>query len=323
MIVVSCPLRISLVGGSTDHPYFIEKYNKGAVISFPSNLRTYVSIHQDVFGANSLDNKYIVNYSKRESVESIQEIQNELVRYCFEYTNVGQINCTLTSDIYSAGSGLAASSAYLLSLIKSIHILRQKNISEFEVCKIAEIIEKKFNPLVGQQDFYGSMGGLKKINFYKEYDPTITFLSSRIFEEFDMYLIYTGIIRNSTNILESIDIDKSVVLLEDVRELETAINICDVNAFNNIINRTWESKKKISPYICENTTLIKLDNRLKNDSRILSHKLCGAGNGGYFLIFSEKEKYTQLKSEYINITQITISEMGLKSMNLKNEFTKL
>jgi len=33
-----------------------------------------------------------------------------------------------------------------------------------------------------------------------------------------------------------------------------------------------------------------IDNNLKNNKTVLSHKLCGAGNGGFFLIFSEKNK---------------------------------
>jgi galactokinase/mevalonate kinase-like predicted kinase len=274
-----------------------------------------------VFGANALDNNYIVNYSKRESVKSVSEIKNELIRHCFEYLKVNQINCSLTSDIYSAGSGLAASSAYLLSLIKSIYVMRGKSISEFEICKIAEIIEKKFNPLVGQQDFYGSMGGLKEINFYKDKDVEIKFLNTQIFEELDMYLIYTGVTRSSTNILEGIDIDKSYTLLRDVDDLQTAINKCDTTLFNSIINRSWENKKNTSNQICENKFLIEMDNILANDSRVLSHKLCGAGNGGYFLIFTNKN--SNVEADYINIKKVGISPSGLKYINLKNEFAEL
>jgi len=46
MIIAKCPLRISLVGGSTDLQAFIEKYQTGSVISFPSDLYTYISIHK-------------------------------------------------------------------------------------------------------------------------------------------------------------------------------------------------------------------------------------------------------------------------------------
>jgi D-glycero-alpha-D-manno-heptose-7-phosphate kinase len=321
MIVTSCPLRISLVGGSTDHPWFLEKYGQGEVISFASNLRTYITLHQDVFGANSLNENYVISYSKRESVSTISEIQNELIRNCFEYLDVKEkLNVSLTSDIYSAGSGLASSSSYLLGLIKSIYELRNEHITDYEICKIAKEIEEKFNPLVGQQDFYGSIGGLKKIKFYKDEDPDIRFLNSSIFEIMDVYLIYTGLIRNSTSILETIDIDKSLPLLQDVKDLEVAINKLDIDSFNEIILRSWENKKKISPQICGNSILKQMDDVLKSDEMILSHKLCGAGNGGYFLIFTEKDLEKTLKTKYNNIKKICFSETGLTTINFTDGF---
>lgn len=315
MIIASCPLRISLVGGSTDHPSFIEKYGFGSVISFPSNLRTYVSIHQDAFGINSIENKYSISYSKKECVHSIQEIKNELIKNCFEYLNVESINCSLTSDIYSVGSGLAASSSYLLSLIKAIYFMRNKSITEFEVCKIAEKIEKRFNPLVGQQDFYGSMGSFKKIKFFSEKDPEFTFLSQKIFDDLEMYLIYTGIIRNSTSVLESLIIEKSLPMLEQVVELEKSINQNDLKLFNEVIINSWETKKETSKYICENERLIDLDQSLYSNKKVLSHKLCGAGNGGYFLAFTHPNSH--LENDYEMIKRITISDTGLKCLEFK------
>ncbi len=314
MIVTTCPLRVSLVGGSTDHPWFLDRYESGAVISFASSLRTYITIHQDVFGATSLDHKYILNYSRRESINHTSEIQNELIRHCFEYLNVEQINCFMTSDVFSAGSGLASSSAYLLALVKSVHAMRGINVTEFEVCKLAEQIEKQFNPLVGQQDFYGSIGGLKRIKFYKDQDPEIRYLSTKLFEQLDCYLIYTGVLRNSTTVLESLDISKSLPLLQDVTDLEIAINTYNLSLFNEVINRTWENKKQTSPYICENPVLIELDTKLKLDTNVLSHKLCGAGNGGYFLAFVHKG--IDLTISQPNAKKIHISETGLKTIKL-------
>ena len=321
MIVTSCPLRISLVGGSTDHPKFIEHYGRGSVISFPSTLRTYVTVHQDVFGTNSIDHVYNINYSKREMVKHVNDIQNEMVRHCFEHLNVEEINCTLASDIYSVGSGLAASSAYLQALVKSIYLLRNQNITEFEVCKIAETIERKFNPLVGQQDLFGSMGGLKRIDFYKDNDPKFKYLSDKIFENMDMYLLYTGVLRSSTSVLETLDIYKSNPLLYDVKELEKAINRVDVELFNQTMKNGWEQKKKTSSLICNNEILVSLDETLYKDKRVLSHKLCGAGNGGYFLVFTHKN--SNIAESYRMMKQIGISETGLKYINLKNEFTRL
>ena len=52
MIISHCPLRVSLFGGSTDNPYFVEKYGYGSVISFSCNLKTYITLHEDKIGYN-------------------------------------------------------------------------------------------------------------------------------------------------------------------------------------------------------------------------------------------------------------------------------
>jgi D-glycero-alpha-D-manno-heptose-7-phosphate kinase len=312
IITASCPLRISLVGGSTDHPNFLKKYGSGKVISFPCNLRTYITIHKDTFGSNSINNNYVLNYSRREEVNHIDDIKNELIRYCFKDLKVEQINLFLTSDVYSSGSGLASSSAYLIALIKSIYLMRNHPITESEVCNKANNIERLFNPLVGQQDFYGSMGGLKKITFFYDSNPDLKYLNPSIFQQMDMYLIYTGLTRKSTNILDSIDIDKSLPLLNDVDELEKSINNCDLKLFNQIIKQSWNNKKNLSNLILQNSDLIRLDEILEQDELVLSHKLLGAGNGGFFLIFTKLNQEEKLTNKYKNIKKINISETGLK-----------
>ena len=80
MYISSCPLRVSLFGGSTDNPHFIDKYGYGSVISFACDLKTYITLHEDKIGYNHTENKYIINYSKREETKFIGDIQNELVK---------------------------------------------------------------------------------------------------------------------------------------------------------------------------------------------------------------------------------------------------
>ena len=106
MYVSSCPLRVSLFGGSTDNPYFVDKHGYGAVVSFTCDLKTYVTISQDKFGFNRDRHKYIINYSKREEVSSVGEIQNEVVRVVLDHFEMPPVQVTLTSDAYSQGSGL-------------------------------------------------------------------------------------------------------------------------------------------------------------------------------------------------------------------------
>ena len=115
MIIASCPLRVSLLGGSTDLEDFISYYGCGQVISFPINLYTYVSVNK------RYDGKFLIQYSKTESVKKISDIKNDLVRVVLEHFNISTyITIALNADIPSHGSGLSSSSSFMIAMIKAI-----------------------------------------------------------------------------------------------------------------------------------------------------------------------------------------------------------
>ena len=282
MIVTSTPLRISLFGGSTDNPRFIEKYGAGSVISFACNLKTYVILSQDKVGANQFNHRYVINYSVREEVDNIAEIKNEIVRYVFEHFNIKPVQVTLTSDVYSQGSGLASSSSYLISLIKAVVIFKGIHMTDSEICALAFDIETHFNPHCGYQDPYGcGVGGFKKIDFTKE-GVKYQFLGTDLFKEYDMNLVFTGITRNSKVVLSSVteNIEKTQALLPLVDKAQQSLFNKDYKTFINLFNESWQIKKKTSPMITGNDIISSMDNELSNNKSVLAHKLCGAGAGG-------------------------------------------
>jgi D-glycero-alpha-D-manno-heptose-7-phosphate kinase len=292
MIVASCPLRVSLFGGSTDNPYFVEKFGYGSVISFTCDLKTYVTISQDKFGFNRDQHKYIINYSIREEVSTIGEIKNDVVGVVLEHFNMPPIQVTLTSDAYSQGSGLASSSSYIISLIKACILFLDIHMTDIEICKLAYELELKFNPYCGYQDPYGcGIGGFKKIEFIKGGIVKYDFLSTKMFNVYDAHLVFTGITRNSKNILKNIseNIDKAKPLLGTLDNSYAAIIQDDYGKFLNYLNESWTQKKKTSSSIVENNYIKEMDEFLSENDSVISHKLCGAGNGGFFLVFSEKE----------------------------------
>lgn len=295
MYVSHCPLRISLFGGSTDNPYFVDQYGFGSVISFASNLQTYVTMGQDLFGANNLDRQYRINYSKREDVKKVSDIKNEVIRTVLEHFNVDPVQVTLFGDAYSQGSGLASSSSYLISLIKSVCMLKGIELSNVEICKLAYELERTFNPYCGYQDPYGcGVGGFKKIDFYTGGRVTYEYLPSSFFKEYDMRLIYTGVTRNSKKILKDVscNLDKVARLLPIVDKAHKAIMDGDIQLVLELFQESWEAKKKTSSSITENKTIREMDEILDKNPTVLAHKLCGAGNGGYFLSFSKKDTLT-------------------------------
>ena len=290
MILSSCPLRVSLFGGSTDNPYFIEKYGHGSVISFTSNLKTYISLHEDRFGYNRQGRKYIVNYSKREETEFIGDIKNELVRIVLNYFGCSPLTVSMTSDAYSQGSGLASSSSYIISLIKCISMFNNLHMTDIEICELAYQLELEMNPYCGYQDPYGcGIGGFKRIEFGGGGIVKYDFLPTKLFKKYDAHLVFTGVTRNSKNVLQEVtnNIDKSLPLLKTVNDAYVALKKENYDEFLNLLNRSWQEKKDTSSIITENKTIRDIDKILNDNKTVIAHKLCGAGNGGFFLTFSE------------------------------------
>jgi len=295
MIITSCPLRISLFGGSTDNPYFVDKYGRGSVISFTSNLKTYVTISQDKIGYNKQQHKYIINYSKREEVSTVDEIQNEVVRTVLKHYNMPPVQVTLTSDAYSQGSGLASSSSYTINLIKACCLFLGKSITDNDACKLAFELERIYNPYCGYQDPYGcGVGGFKRITFMGDNSVTYEFLSIDIFEHYDTYLVFTGVTRNSKGILKNVtdNLDKVKPLLETCDDAYRILIDGDYDKFLYLLGKSWSQKKNTSTTITENETIREIDSVLEDNDTVCAHKLCGAGNGGFFLTFSEKNTLT-------------------------------
>lgn len=311
MIIAKCPLRISLAGGSTDLQDFIDYYGAGSVINFPVNLYTYIMISSDVLGYNKIFGKYIINYTKREEEEEIENIKNDVAREVLKHFRCEQVTCTFSSDILSSGSGLASSSSYTLSLVSAVSKFKGIPLSDSEVCKIALEIEKRFNHRTGYQDIYGcGIGSLKRIDFKKDEDPRFTYLSQQIFNNVNMYLLFTNITRSSTQVLSTLDLEKRRPLLGMVDSLEGAIKENNERAFFDIINAGWAQKKETSSFIANNPRVTEIDDYLSQDKGVSAHRLCGAGNGGFFLVFAKGEMEDE------RFIPINISEEGMRDINI-------
>ena len=292
MIYASCPLRISLFGGSTDNPYFVEKYGYGSVISFTCDLKTYVTISQDKIGFNKEKHKYIINYSRREEVSKVEDIQNEVVRTVLDYFKMPPVQVTLTSDAYSQGSGLASSSSYT---IKACCIFLNIPIKEHDVCKLAYKLERTYNPYCGYQDPYGcGIGGFKRIEFMGNNRVKYEYLPTDLFNHYDTHLVFTGVTRNSKKILKNIteNLEKVKPVLDIVELAYQSLLQKDYDTFLGYLKQGWEEKKKTSHSIVENKKIKRIDEILENNNSVIAHKLCGAGNGGFFLTFSQKNSLT-------------------------------
>ena len=280
MITAKCPLRISLVGGSTDLQSFIDEYGFGKVISFPTTLYTYINM------SKRHDGLYRINYSMTEEIKSPNEIKNDIAREVIKYFKIGPITMSFNSDINSTGSGLASSSSYTVAAVAAAMEYQGIKTSQFEICKIAHQIELIFNPLTGYQDCYGcGLPSAKLLEFYGGGDVKTKITHVKL-PEVNMLLYPTDALRSSTNVLKTINIHKSHELLDMVDACYTSLDIGELDMFKEYLDKAWQTKKLTSKNIM-NEKLDKLEEQLRFWYDVFMIKLCGAGGGGYFFVMTQ------------------------------------
>lgn len=317
MLVSKCPMRISLAGGSTDLEPFLREYGRGTVVSFSSSVCCYITLHTDRLGLNGCDKKYVIDYMKREVVDHVPNIKNNVAREALLEMRSPPTTVWFTSDIYTTGSGLASSSAYMTAMLNALLGEAGKRVEKIELCKLSIKVERKFNPLLGYQDTYGcALGGLNRLDFDSDGNVTVSQLQSDFLTDYDMHLVGTGIARSSTEVLSSVDPRKSFHLLQIAEQTHKSIEQKDGNSFTQLVKEGWQKKKETSPLIVENSRVRELDDLLASTHEVIAHRLIGAGNGGYFLVFSKRDDSAKAVDKLPNAVKITVNESGAECVRI-------
>lgn len=295
IIITQTPLRISIAGGSTDLQGYLDLYEKGKVVSFTPDLYTYIILKK------SSTKYYRIIYSRIENVLTSKEIQNDIARVVLSYFEIPPVEVMFTADIPSTGSGLASSSSYLISLIKACLKFKKLKWSQEKIGKLAIKLEREFNPLTGYQDVYGCLiGGFKTMTFNKDGLVDYKVFSPQIFSEYDFYLVPTEGTRSSTEVLATVDY-KKVRKLKDVADIvDKALEKKNFEAVLLKIREGWLDKQKTSSRIM-NPSIKQIDKSLAKHKGVLAWRLIGAGNGGYFLVITEKSLTFSLEAIKISL----------------------
>ena len=123
MIVTQTPLRISFAGGGTDFKGFYER-GYGSVVSTAIDKYIYVIVKE------RFDNLIRVGYTKTEMVESVDQIQHELVREAMKMVGIEHgLEISTMADIPSEGSGLGSSSTVTVGLLNALYAYKGESVS--------------------------------------------------------------------------------------------------------------------------------------------------------------------------------------------------
>ncbi len=293
MIIVQTPLRISFMGGGTDFEDFYSRYG-GAVLTTAIDKRVFVVVME------RFDDQIYVNYSKKEIVDKVEDIEHGLVRESMRLAGITKaVEVTTLADVPSHGTGLGSSSSITVGLLHAFHAMQgelktAETLAE-EACHIEiDILEKP----IGKQDQYiAAYGNMRFITFGRdgikvekvELSPED---KSKLND--NLLLFYTGLARNSDEILseQRNKIDERIEILKEMRELafraRDALVQRAFDDFGEMLHQSWELKRQLA----EGITNPDIDRMYEVSRRAgaIGGKITGAGGGGFLLLYCPKHK---------------------------------
>ena len=299
MIISQTPLRISLAGGGTDLSSFYQQ-ETGCVISSAIDKYIFVIIKE------RFDNKIYINYSKKEIVDHVDEIEHDLVREAMRKTGVDRgIEITTLADIPSSGSGLGSSSSVTVGLLNALYtycgeLVTAERLAR-EACEIEiDILGKP----IGKQDQYiAAYGGLKFFQFKPHGEVLVERVnlanSDKRYFGSNLMLFFTGTTRSSDVILteQKKNTNNKMEVLRSLKrqafQIRDAIHSNQFDRVGTILAESWEQKKNLASQITNDTIDTMYSHAL--EAGALGGKISGAGGGGFLLLYCPREKQKQIR----------------------------
>jgi len=314
MIISRTPFRISFFGGGTDYPVWYRE-NGGVALNTTINKYCYISCR---FLPPFFKHKYLIRYRLREQVNNLSQIKHPSVRECLRFMRIDQgIEMVHTSDL-PARSGIGSSSAFTVGFLNTLHALTGRMVGKRQLASNAIYIEQDIiGEHVGSQDQVATaFGGLNRMEFNgKEnfFVQPVT-VSQKKITELQNYLMFffTGFSRTASEIAsEQIQntSSKTVELRTMMEMAEEGVNILnnsreEIENFGKLLNESWKLKKSLSSRITTNTIEEIYDTAIKAGA--IGGKLCGAGGGGFMLLFVPPRKQRMVKKALKELLYVPI-----------------
>jgi D-glycero-alpha-D-manno-heptose-7-phosphate kinase len=310
MIITQTPLRIGLLGGGTDLPDYYRD-NGGRVLNCAIDKYIYVIVKQ------RFDDDIYLNYSKKEIVSKVEDIEHELVREVMLMTGVSKgVEITTLADIPSAGSGLGSSSAVTVGLLHALFAYRGHQASAAELAERACTIEiERCGKPIGKQDQYiAAYGGIRDLRFGPGEDVIVGELElsavGRRALQRQIMLFYTGITRSANAILaeQNANIKTTSPQLNLLRDLAgyavDRLRDGDIDAVGPAVRESWEAKRKLASGVSTNEVEWAVTQAL--DAGASGVKLTGAGGGGFLLVICPVERQHAVRERLRNMQELPV-----------------
>ena len=322
MIVTQTPLRIGLVGGGTDLPTYYREHG-GRVLNAAIDKYVYVIVKQ------RFDDDIYVNYSKKEIVSRVEDLQHELVREAMHMAGVrGGVEITTLADIPATGSGLGSSSSVTVGLLHALFAYQGQQVSAEELAERACAIEiDRCRKPIGKQDQYAAaFGGICDIHFGPGDRVVVDEvrlpppLRRRL--QGELLLFFTGITRSADTILgeQTANVGDRIPQLNQLRDLagEAAggLRSGDAAALGTALCKSWQAKRMLAAGVSNPQIDDAVEAAL--DAGASGAKVTGAGGGGFLLVTCPVEHQRAARDRLAHMKELPIKLEPLGSRVIFN-----
>lgn len=308
MVITQTPLRISIAGGGTDfRNYYVRE--GGAVLSLTIDKYVYVIVQE------RFDEKVYVNYSQKEIVDDFAEVKHELVREAMRKAAVRQgVEITTLADVPSEGTGLGSSSSITVGLLNALYAYQGTQVTAAQLAEEACEIEIDIvgKPIGVQDQYIAAYGGLRFLEFRR--DGTVRVERIELAQSrmrrfvFNLMLFYTGRTRDGSAILaeQQRNIGDHMPELGRLRDLayeaREHLQNDSMDAIGELLDQAWMEKQKLARGIGHpEVTRIYARGR---EAGALGGKLCGAGGGGFILLYCPMEYQNQVREALQDLREL-------------------
>ena len=310
MIITQTPLRIGLLGGGTDLPNYYREHG-GRVLNCAIDKYIYVIVKQ------RFDNDIYVNYSKKEIVSRVEDLEHDLVREAMWMTGVmNGVEITTLADIPSAGvrprlllrgdSRLAARPFRVPGTAgdggrTGRSCVHNRDRSLREAHRQAGSVHCRLRRHPGHPLRARRSGGGRRAGALP---------AERRDLQRNIMLFYTGVTRSANSILaeQTANIKATHDQLDLLRDLAglaaDRLRCGDVDAVGEAMRKGWEAKRQLAAGISNPQVEMAIERALEAGAS--GAKLTGAGGGGFLLVICPVERQRAVRESLTDMQELPV-----------------
>ena len=314
MLISQGPLRVSLFGGGSDLPAYLEN-NEGAVLSFAIDQRVYIVGHPFTHRQGIL-----LKYSKSEDVTHAQELQHPIARVVLDRYGVTDFDIAVMSDV-PAGTGMGSSSSFTVAFLAFVRHLTGLASTPVDLAREAcEIEIGVLKEPIGYQDQWASaLGGVNLIRFAgADVEVEQVGLGAQGIAELErnLHLIPVGVPRSASELLakqggslssgsKAEDVTRRMVDL--VCQGKRAL-LDEIDSLGPLLDEAWALKREVASGVSNSD----IDGLYAKglEAGATGGKLLGAGGSGYLAYYVPEAAHERFATQFPRRLAFRISAEG-------------